>query len=261
MKKDGEVGEDDIKRALTHLESAPTSRWEHVDEIPEAQRGRTARGLNEHPKGPGRAAPQSRRAQSSRRDRGRGGPRRADHRSLASLQGTFRGPVTGAILDRRWELYNAFLHNDIKPPAARCSWWPLAGPTLAYLSASRPTWWCSAPLSSSPRVAHPARHRRVRERCHRFAVRRLYPPFMVGFCDADVAGNGWSRADRRVHRHHGVQRRRWLFRRCLVRQTPDRPADQPRRSRGGFRGFGLIFSIAVAIPLFAIAFGARGGRR
>ena len=33
MKKDGEVGEDDIKRALTHLESVTHEQVEHVDEI------------------------------------------------------------------------------------------------------------------------------------------------------------------------------------------------------------------------------------
>ena len=33
MKKDGEVGEDDIKRALTHLESVTDEQVEHVDEI------------------------------------------------------------------------------------------------------------------------------------------------------------------------------------------------------------------------------------
>ncbi len=32
MKKDGEVGEDDIKRALTHLESVTHEQVEHVDE-------------------------------------------------------------------------------------------------------------------------------------------------------------------------------------------------------------------------------------
>lgn len=176
--------------------------------------------------------------------------------SLVFYKYLFALVVTGAILVAVWELYNAFLQNDIKIARSPLFLVALAGPTLAYLFGVDAH---MTVFGTFVVVALAWRIRRGTDGFVKDATASLfvafYLPFMVGFVmlmlrEPDGVARIIAFIGITVCNDVGGYAAGVLF-----GKHPIAPQISPKKSWEGFAG-SVIFSIAVAIPLFAIAFGA-----
>ena len=176
--------------------------------------------------------------------------------SLAFYKYLFAVLVTAAILIAVWELYNAFLHNDIKLARSPLFLVAFVGPTLAYLYGVEAH---MVVFGTFVVVALAWRIRRGTDGFVKDATGSLfvafYLPFMVGFVmlmlrETDGVARIVAFIAITVCNDVGG-----YFAGVLFGKHPIAPQISPKKSWEGFAG-SLILSIAVAIPLFAIAFGA-----
>lgn len=176
--------------------------------------------------------------------------------SLAFYKYLFALVVTGAILIAVWELYNAFLHNDIKVARSPLYLVALVGPSLAYFFGVEAH---LAVFGTFVVIALVWRIRRGTEGFVKDATGSLfvgfYLPFMVGFVmlmlrEDDGVARILAFIAITVCNDVGGYAAGVLF-----GKHPIAPQVSPKKSWEGFAG-SVVFAVAVAIPLFAIAFGA-----
>jgi phosphatidate cytidylyltransferase len=176
--------------------------------------------------------------------------------SLVFYKYLFAVLVTAAILIAVWEMYNAFLHNDIRIARSPLYVVVLVSPTLAYLFGVDAH---MAVFGTFVVVALMWRIRRGTDGFVKDATGSLfvgfYLPFMVGFVmlmlreDDGVARIVAFIAITVCNDVGGY------FAGVLFGKHPIAPQISPKKSWEGFSG-SVILAVAVAIPLFAVAFEA-----
>jgi phosphatidate cytidylyltransferase len=176
--------------------------------------------------------------------------------SLVFYKYLFAVLVTAAILVAVWEMYNAFLHNDIRIARSPLYVVVLVSPTLAYLFGVEAH---MAVFGTFVVVALMWRIRRGTDGFVKDATGSLfvgfYLPFMVGFVmlmlreDDGVARIVAFIAITVCNDVGGY------FAGVLFGKHPIAPQISPKKSWEGFSG-SVILAVAVAIPLFAVAFDA-----
>ena len=183
--------------------------------------------------------------------------------SLVFYKYLFAVLVTAAILVAVWEMYNAFLHNDIRIARSPLYVVVLVSPTLAYLFGVEAH---MAVFGTFVVVALMWRIRRGTDGFVKDATGSLfvgfYLPFMVGFVmlmlrETDGIARIVAFIAITVCNDVGG-----YFAGVLFGKHPIAPQISPKKSWEGFSG-SVILAVAVAIPLFAVAFDAplvEGGR-
>jgi phosphatidate cytidylyltransferase len=176
--------------------------------------------------------------------------------SLVFYKYLFAVLVTAAILVAVWELYNAFLHNDVRLARSPLYVVALVGPTLAYFFGVEAH---MAVFGTFVVVALMWRIRRGTEGFVKDATGSLfvgfYLPFMVGFVmlmlrEEDGVARIVAFIAITVCNDVGGYAAGVLF-----GKHPIAPQVSPKKSWEGFAG-SVILAVAVAIPLFAVAFDA-----
>ena len=176
--------------------------------------------------------------------------------SLVFYKYLFAVLVTAAILVAVWEMYNAFLHNDIRIARSPLYVVVLVSPTLAYLFGVEAH---MAVFGTFVVVALMWRIRRGTDGFVKDATGSLfvgfYLPFMVGFVmlmlrETDGIARIVAFIAITVCNDVGG-----YFAGVLFGKHPIAPQISPKKSWEGFSG-SVILAVAVAIPLFAVAFDA-----